>query len=84
MIKKSHRPYWNEEFQFVVEEATLKEKIRFEVKSKKRNLFAYHFRKKVGSYTISPSSFLGGLFLCLFELKSSKFHYFYLGILGVR
>ncbi|KAK9920919.1 hypothetical protein M0R45_029456 [Rubus argutus] len=46
MIKKSHRPYWNEEFQFVVEEATLKEKIRFEVKSKKRNLFAYHFRKK--------------------------------------
>ncbi|KAM5559793.1 synaptotagmin-3-like [Rosa sericea] len=46
MIKRSHRPYWNEEFQFVVEEATLKEKIRFEVKSKKRNLFAYRFRKK--------------------------------------
>ncbi|XP_050381269.1 synaptotagmin-3-like [Argentina anserina] len=46
MIKKTHRPYWNEEFQFVVEEATLKEKIRFEVKSKKRNLFAYRFRRK--------------------------------------
>lgn len=66
MIKKSHRPYWNEEFQFVVEEATLKEKIRFEVKSKKRNLFAYRFRKKVGSYTISPSSFLGALCLIVY------------------
>ncbi|KAL6141958.1 hypothetical protein ACLB2K_060243 [Fragaria x ananassa] len=46
MIKRSHRPYWNEEFQFVVEEATLKESIRFAVKSKKRHLFAYRFRKK--------------------------------------
>ncbi|KAL9426738.1 hypothetical protein AB3S75_033514 [Citrus x aurantiifolia] len=38
MIKKCRDPIWNEEFQFDFEEAPLKEKIRIEVKSKRRGL----------------------------------------------
>ncbi|KAK0585586.1 hypothetical protein LWI29_030910 [Acer saccharum] len=42
-IKKSRDPCWNEEFQFVLEEAPLKEKIRIEIKSKQRGI---GFRRK--------------------------------------
>ncbi|KAK4834120.1 hypothetical protein QYF36_017333 [Acer negundo] len=42
-IKKSRDPCWNEEFQFVLEEAPLKEKIRIEIKSKRRGI---GFRRK--------------------------------------
>ncbi|KAJ4704905.1 synaptotagmin-3 [Melia azedarach] len=38
IIRKSRDPCWNEEFQFVLEEAPLKEKIHIEVKSKRSGL----------------------------------------------
>ncbi|KAK2658076.1 hypothetical protein Ddye_011128 [Dipteronia dyeriana] len=45
-IKKSRDPCWNEEFQFVLEEAPLKEKIRIEIKSKRRGIvFGESFSK---------------------------------------
>ncbi|GMY14757.1 synaptotagmin-3-like isoform X2 [Fagus crenata] len=43
MIKKTRDPCWNEEFQFVLEEAPLKERIHIEVKSKRTGL---GFRRK--------------------------------------
>ncbi|KAJ8754096.1 hypothetical protein K2173_001994 [Erythroxylum novogranatense] len=43
--KKTRDPIWNEEFQFVLEEAPLKEKINIEVMSKRRG-FGFGFRRK--------------------------------------
>ncbi|KAL6277689.1 hypothetical protein ACE6H2_021290 [Prunus campanulata] len=36
MLRKTQRPSWNEEFQFVLEEASLKDKIHIEVKKAKK------------------------------------------------
>lgn len=38
MIKKTRNPCWNEEFQFLLEEAPVKEKIHIEVMSKPKGL----------------------------------------------
>ena len=41
MIKKSRDPRWNEEFQFMLEEAPVGQKIHIEVMSKRRG-FSFH------------------------------------------
>lgn len=37
VLKKTHNPYWNEEFQFMLDEAPLEEAIHIEVISKRKN-----------------------------------------------
>ncbi|KAF3443024.1 hypothetical protein FNV43_RR16945 [Rhamnella rubrinervis] len=37
LVRKTHNPWWNEEFQFVLEEAPVKDKIHIEVISKRRS-----------------------------------------------
>ena len=44
MIKRTRQPRWNEEFQFMLEEPPLHEKIHIEVMSKPRG---FRFRSKV-------------------------------------
>lgn len=78
IIRKSRDPCWNEEFQFVLEEAPLKEKIHIEVKSKRSGL---RLRPKVG---INSFGLLSGLGLLVFVLKlhSLKFSDI-LGVIGI-
>ncbi|ONI03058.1 hypothetical protein PRUPE_6G235800 [Prunus persica] len=53
MLRKTQRPSWNEEFQFVLEEASLKDKIHIEVKSKRR--FGFRRYESLGYIEISFS-----------------------------
>ncbi|KAL5740792.1 hypothetical protein ACOSQ2_029972 [Xanthoceras sorbifolium] len=51
-IKRSRDPCWNEEFHFLLEEAPMKEKIRFEVKSKRRG-FSFRQKESLGYVDIN-------------------------------
>ncbi|XP_065637156.1 synaptotagmin-3 isoform X2 [Quercus suber] len=51
-IKKTRDPCWNEEFQFVLEEAPLKEKIRIEVMSR-RTGFSFRRKESLGYVDIN-------------------------------
>ncbi|XP_044461349.1 synaptotagmin-3-like isoform X2 [Mangifera indica] len=52
MIKKCHNPLWNEEFQFMLEEAPLQEKIHIEVISK-RTGFSFRSSESLGHVEIN-------------------------------
>ncbi|XP_077252884.1 synaptotagmin-3-like isoform X2 [Tasmannia lanceolata] len=52
LIKKSRDPRWNEEFQFMLEEAPLDEKIHIEVMSKRKG-FNLHFKESLGHVDIN-------------------------------
>lgn len=53
MMKKTRHPRWNEEFQFMLEEPPLHEKIHIEVMSKRKN---FSFLSKVTTYKSYISS----------------------------
>ncbi|XP_009343270.1 synaptotagmin-3-like [Pyrus x bretschneideri] len=53
MLRKTQCPSWNEEFQFVIEDASLKEKIHIEVMSKKR--FGFRRQESLGYIDINFS-----------------------------
>ncbi|XP_052172033.1 synaptotagmin-3 [Diospyros lotus] len=52
VIKKTRDPVWNEEFQFMLEEPPLKEKIRIEVMSKRKG-FGFRPKESLGHVDIS-------------------------------
>ncbi|XP_077229300.1 synaptotagmin-3-like [Tasmannia lanceolata] len=52
VIKKSRDPRWNEEFQFMLEEAPLDDKIHIEVMSKRKG-FNFHFKESLGHIDIN-------------------------------
>ncbi|KAG1353925.1 synaptotagmin-3 [Cocos nucifera] len=52
MIKKSRDPRWNEEFQFMLEEAPIGQKIHIEVMSKRRG-FIFHGKESLGHVDIN-------------------------------
>ncbi|KAL8130617.1 hypothetical protein V2J09_019772 [Rumex salicifolius] len=54
VIKKNRDPRWNEHFQFMIEEAPLREKIHIEVKSKRRVL-GMHRKESLGHLDINLS-----------------------------
>lgn len=54
IIKKTRDPRWNEEFQFMVDEAPVDDKIHFEVISKRRGL-RLPFRNKVSQSLLLPA-----------------------------
>ncbi|XP_026660959.2 synaptotagmin-3-like isoform X2 [Phoenix dactylifera] len=54
MIKKSRDPRWSEEFQFMLEEAPIDEKIHIEVMSKRRG-FSFHGKESMGHVDINLS-----------------------------
>lgn len=51
-MKKTRQPRWNEEFQFMLEEAPLHEKIHIEVMSKRKS---FSFLSKVSVHLLSVS-----------------------------
>ncbi|XP_065857423.1 synaptotagmin-3-like [Euphorbia lathyris] len=51
-ISKTRDPIWNEEFQFVLEETPLKEKIHIEVMSKRRSLIGFQSKETLGHVDI--------------------------------
>ncbi|KAM7526207.1 hypothetical protein LguiA_016109 [Lonicera macranthoides] len=51
-IKKTRDPSWNEEFQFMLEEAPLKDKIHIEVKTKRRGI-GFRSKESLGHVDIS-------------------------------
>jgi hypothetical protein len=58
MMKKTRQPRWNEEFQFMLEEPPLHEKIHIEVISKRKNFsflskVTFHFSLKYNLLVIS-------------------------------
>lgn len=53
-VKRSRDPCWNEEFQFVLEEAPLKEEIRIQVMSK-RTKFCFRSKESLGYVDINLS-----------------------------
>lgn len=55
MVKKCRDPVWNEEFQFMLEEPPLEDKIHIEVRSRKSSLFS--FLSKVTSHHITSQIF---------------------------
>ncbi|XP_056171070.1 synaptotagmin-3-like isoform X3 [Syzygium oleosum] len=54
LVKRTRDPCWNEEFQFVLEEAPLKEEIRIQVMSR-RTKFCFHFKESLGYVDINLS-----------------------------
>ncbi|KAL8504496.1 hypothetical protein ACS0TY_015891 [Phlomoides rotata] len=52
LIKKTRNPYWNEEFQFVLDEAPTKEFIHIEVMSKRRRM-GFMFKESLGYLDIN-------------------------------
>lgn len=54
IIKKTRDPRWNEEFQFMVDEAPVDDKIHIEVVSKRRGL-RLPFRNKVSQSLLLPA-----------------------------
>ncbi|WJZ93121.1 hypothetical protein VitviT2T_012083 [Vitis vinifera] len=51
LIKKTRDPCWNEEFEFMLEEAPVKEKIHIEVMSKRKG-FGFSFKESLGHVDI--------------------------------
>ncbi|KAF8007726.1 hypothetical protein BT93_K1656 [Corymbia citriodora subsp. variegata] len=54
LVKRTRDPCWNEQFQFVLEEAPLKEEIRIQVMSK-RTKFFFHSKESLGYVDIKLS-----------------------------
>ncbi|WOL04274.1 synaptotagmin-3 isoform X1 [Canna indica] len=54
VIKKCRDPRWNEDFQFILEEAPMDEKIHVEVVSKRR-MFIFHSKESLGFVDINLS-----------------------------
>ncbi|KAH6804026.1 Calcium-dependent lipid-binding family protein [Perilla frutescens var. frutescens] len=52
MVKKTRDPLWNEEFQFLLEEPPLQEKIHIKVMSK-RTSFSFHSKESLGHVDIN-------------------------------
>lgn len=77
MIKKSRDPRWDEEFQFMLEDAPVDEKIHIEVLSKRR-FFVLH--SKVRNVPILSAACCN--FLDYFYVKCSV--YMFVGITGTR
>ncbi|KAJ7970451.1 synaptotagmin-3 [Quillaja saponaria] len=53
MIRKSHFPLWNEEFQFMLEEPPLHEKIYIEVMSKRTGILRFLSKESLGHVEIN-------------------------------
>jgi hypothetical protein len=61
VIRKARDPRWNEEFQFVMDEAPVDEKIHIQVRSRRRGLLPFHNKvKRLATITFCNSSALGG------------------------
>ncbi|KAF7133407.1 hypothetical protein RHSIM_Rhsim09G0151000 [Rhododendron simsii] len=54
MIRKTHHPMWNEDFQFMLEEPPLNDKIHIEVMSK-RTRFSFRSKESLGFVEINLS-----------------------------
>ncbi|XP_031383535.1 synaptotagmin-3 isoform X2 [Punica granatum] len=54
MIRKTRRPFWNEEFQFMLDEPPLKEKIHIEVMSKRSGI-SFRSKESLGHVQINLS-----------------------------
>ncbi|CAA2969031.1 synaptotagmin-3-like [Olea europaea var. sylvestris] len=54
-IKKTRNPIWNEEFQFVLEEAPVKDQIHIEVISKRRSRLGFMSKEPLGHVDINLS-----------------------------
>ncbi|XP_031503260.1 synaptotagmin-3 isoform X2 [Nymphaea colorata] len=52
VIKKSRAPNWNEEFQFMLEEAPTRERVHIEVMSRKKG-FNFHWKEPLGHVDIN-------------------------------
>jgi hypothetical protein len=72
MIRGTRDPIWEEEFQFMLKESPLHEKIRVEVMSKRRGI---NFLSKVSSYLPSFSSLFAMVFsyILISNIKLSTF-----------
>ncbi|CAK9313429.1 unnamed protein product [Citrullus colocynthis] len=53
MVKKCRDPVWNEEFQFMLEEPPLEDKIHIEVRSRKSSLFSFLSKESLGHVEIN-------------------------------
>nr|XP_051198805.1 synaptotagmin-3 isoform X2 [Lolium perenne] len=53
VIRKARDPRWNEEFQFVVDEAPVDEKIHIQVRSRRRGLLPFHNKESLGHVNIN-------------------------------
>lgn len=73
MIRKTHHPMWNEDFQFMLEEPPLNDKIHIEVMSK-RTRFSFRSKVCLVILLLSPQ---------FSSLISKKIHVEYLHCVGV-
>ncbi|VAI91612.1 unnamed protein product [Triticum turgidum subsp. durum] len=53
VIRKARDPRWNEEFQFVVDEAPMDEKIHIEIRSRRRRLLPFRTQESLGHVNIN-------------------------------
>ncbi|KQK17231.1 hypothetical protein BRADI_1g33150v3 [Brachypodium distachyon] len=53
VIRKARDPRWSEEFQFVVDEAPVDEKIHIQVRSRRRRLLPFHNKESLGHVNIN-------------------------------
>ncbi|XP_047086615.1 synaptotagmin-3-like [Lolium rigidum] len=53
VIRKARDPRWNEEFQFVMDEAPVDEKIHIQVRSRRRGLLPFHNKESLGHVNIN-------------------------------
>uniref|UniRef100_A0ACD5ZEF0 Uncharacterized protein n=2 Tax=Avena sativa TaxID=4498 RepID=A0ACD5ZEF0_AVESA len=53
VIRKERDPRWSEEFQFVVDEVPLDEKIHIQVRSRRRGLLPFHNKESLGHVNIN-------------------------------
>ncbi|XP_038884156.1 synaptotagmin-3-like isoform X2 [Benincasa hispida] len=53
MVKKCRDPVWNEDFQFMLEEPPLEEKIHIEVRSRRSSIFSFLSKESLGHVEIN-------------------------------